>query len=73
MVLVNRIAKVGEKVKIIKDDGWERSGLWENPHPLNSEWVVKKVLTENSTPPGLVFVEGSDYGISPVLYEVIEA
>lgn len=69
---VKRIAKVGERIRVISDEGWERSGLWKNPHPVNSEWVVKKVLTENCIPPGMVFVEGSGYGISPVLYEVIE-
>lgn len=69
---VKRIANVGEKIKIISDEGWERSGLWKNPHPIGSEWIVKKVLTYNCTPPGMVFVEGSKYGISPILYVVIE-
>jgi hypothetical protein len=72
MCEVKRIAKVGERIRVIRDDGWESSGLWKNPHPVGSEWIVKKVLLENCIPPGMVFVEGSSYGISPVLYEVIE-
>jgi hypothetical protein len=67
-----RIAKVGEKIIVTDDQGWERSGLWKNPHPIGSVWIVEEVLTKNCRPPGLIFVTGSRYGISPVLYEVIE-
>ncbi|MFE3978690.1 MULTISPECIES: hypothetical protein [unclassified Priestia] len=72
MRTIKRIAKVGEKIKIVDDKGWQQSGLWKNPHPIGSEWVVKRVMLENCTPPGMVFVKGSNYGISPLLYEVIE-
>ncbi|MEM4994742.1 hypothetical protein WKH56_19470 [Priestia sp. SB1] len=72
MKTVKRIANVGETVKIVSDKGWQQSGLWKNPHPIGSEWVVKKVLTDNCVPAGMVFVEGSKHGISPLLYEVIE-
>jgi hypothetical protein len=69
---VKRIAEIGEKIKVIDDKGWQQSGLWENPHPVGSEWIVKKVLIEDCTPTGMVLVKGSKYGISPLLYEVVE-
>ncbi|MFZ3198735.1 MAG: hypothetical protein WA181_21495, partial [Bacillus mycoides] len=69
---VKRIANVGERIKVINDEGWERSGLWENPHPLNSEWIVTKVLIKNCFPSGMVFVKDNQYGIGADKYVVLE-
>lgn len=69
---MKRIAKVGERIKVISDEGWEMSGLWKNPHPVGSEWIVKEVMIEHCTPPGLVFCEGTSYGIPYGRYVVLE-
>lgn len=71
---VKRIADVGETIKVvnISEEQWERAGLWKNPHPLGSEWVVKRVFTDNCVPPGAVLVEGSEYGIGVDNYVVLE-
>jgi hypothetical protein len=69
---LKRIAKVGERIKVISDYEWERSGLWKNPHPIGSEWIVEKVTLKNCFPPGLIDVKGSEYGIGFGSYVVIE-
>lgn len=66
---VKRIAKVGEKIKIIKEHRIDSGKLI---HPKNSVWIVTEVVLEQSNPSGLTFLDGSNHGCFPYDYLVIE-
>jgi hypothetical protein len=67
---VKRVAKVGDKIKIVHDGKTNDSGRLV--HPKDSIWTVIRVLNTESKSKGLVFLEGSQYACSPDNYVVLE-
>lgn len=69
MMDVKRIAKIGERIRVINAIKTE----WDDVViPINSIWTVKKVLLKESKPPGFIFLEGNDSGVFPNDYVVLE-
>ncbi|MFJ7512575.1 hypothetical protein ACIQW7_24465 [Peribacillus simplex] len=63
---VKRVAKVGETIKVIHEynPGWR-----QQPYPIGSKWVVRKVFNKSK---GLVACDDNEFCISMKDYVVIE-
>ena len=66
MTEIKRHAEVGESIKVTKEypGGWKR-----DPYPLDSIWVVRRIVRATD---GMVACEGNEFCISASDYIVLE-